>query len=157
MTRFIRNWALFAAAAVAVASPKQKLAPDLPPANTGSVVDVIIQYNNPPQQQQHDKVAQKGGMLKADLGIANSAAYSVPASQLKSVSEDPDVVYISPDRPVQRMMDVTAPSVNAEIAWQYGWNGKGIGVAIIDSGIADSPDLHDPATGKTRVVYTSSR
>ena len=151
MTR-ICIWGIALAIPV-LAAPLDKIAPDLMHAKGDGTLHVIVQYHAAPGLTHHQKVASRGGILKAPLGIARAAAYVLPASQLRSLAEDPDVAYISPDRPVQRMLDVTAPSVNAGIAWQYGWNGAGIGIAIIDSGIADDPDLHDPASGKTRVVY----
>ena len=40
--------------------------------------------------------------------------------------------------------------MNANIAFQYGWTGAGVGVAIIDSGIYNHPDL------RPRVVYSES-
>jgi serine protease AprX len=40
-------------------------------------------------------------------------------------------------------------------AQQYPFNGAGVGVAVIDSGIADHPDLHT-AAGPSRVVYSQS-
>ncbi len=47
---------------------------------------------------------------------------------------------------------ITAPSVGADSAWRSGWDGAGIGIAVIDSGIAAHPDLQD-AFGLSRVVY----
>jgi serine protease AprX len=43
--------------------------------------------------------------------------------------------------------------VNANYAWQLGYDGTGITVAVIDSGIHDSDDLHD-AKGHPRVLYS---
>src|SRR5262249_27174248 len=37
--------------------------------------------------------------------------------------------------------------------WQLGYDGTGIGVAVIDSGIFDIPDL-DNASKKSRIVYS---
>ena len=43
-------------------------------------------------------------------------------------------------------------AVNANTAFAYGWDGTGIGLAIVDSGIANHPDLKTPK-GALRVVY----
>src|SRR5215469_1745374 len=59
-------------------------------------------------------------------------------------------LYISPDRPLfstnngspTAILDYHTDSVNAPAAWAQGLNGSGIGVAVIDSGIIDIPDLH---------------
>lgn len=102
---------------IGFAAPVPKIAPDLKTGDPSSVVDVIVQFNHAPTDAEHQKVASRGGTLKTTLGITNGALYSVPAGQLESLSEDPDVVYISPDRPLQQLLDVTAPSVNAQIGW----------------------------------------
>jgi serine protease AprX len=120
------------------------------------VADVIVQYAHTPTARHHQRVLAAGGVLKHELSIVKGAHYTLPVRALRELAEDPEVTYISTDRPVRQMLDVTAPSVNAQIAWQYGWTGKGIGVAVIDSGISDSPDLHDPTTGKTRVLYSQA-
>src|SRR5207248_2190787 len=75
---------------------------------------------------------------------------------------DPDVAYISPDRPLKgSSLDYAPESVNAPWAWtQRALDGKGIGVAVIDSGVTPVGDLYwyDPATGAygLRVVYSQS-
>jgi len=61
--------------------------------------------------------------------------------------------YISPDRPLHGasddsftpVLDYHNETVNAPAAWTQGLNGAGIGVAVIDSGINDLPDLDNNA------------
>src|SRR5581483_11414210 len=115
-----------------------KIAPDLAQ-DQGSDVEVIVQYRRTPTDEHHRFVRQHGGVLRTTMDFMRAAHYSVPANAIKSLAADPDVAYISPNRQVSGMLDVTAPSVNATIARQYGWTGKGIGIAIIDSGISDDP------------------
>ena len=64
---------------------------------------------------------------------------------------------MSPDRPVSLKNDYEsfASAVEADVAsQQYGLDGTGIGVAVIDSGVADHKDFHN-ASG-TRVVHSES-
>ena len=63
------------------------------------------------------------------------------------LADDSEVVHISPDRKVKGLLDLTADAVNASTAWVSGWTGKGITVAVIDSGISNHPDLDN------RIVY----
>jgi hypothetical protein len=53
---------------------------------------------------------------------------------------------------VHGALDNAGPAVNASIALSYGWAGTGIGVAVVDSGIANDPDLKN-SKGAPRVVY----
>src|SRR5436309_15228297 len=123
---------------------------------SGSTVDVIIQYNQVPTDAHHQKVQNKGGVLKTKLDVIKGAHYSVPVESLDALADDPDVVYISPDRRLSGSLDNTAAAVNVKAAWQSGWDGTGIGVAVIDSGITAHPDLYGTtgSGGKLRIIYS---
>src|SRR2546422_6732456 len=107
---------------------------------SGGTVDVIIQFNQTPTDAHHQRVKDKGGVLKTKLDFIKGAHYSVPVESLDALAGDPDVTYILPDRRLNGSLDNTAPAVNANIAWSYGWDGTGIGIAVIDSGIAYEND-----------------
>jgi len=96
---------------------------------------------------------QTGGVLKQTLEIVKGAHYSVPVRALQALAEDPEVVCVSADHQLSGALDNAAVAVNANIAYTYGWTGAGIGVAVIDSGIANHPDLKD-SSGKLQVVYS---
>ena len=68
------------------------------------------------------------------------------------LAQDPDVDYITPNRPVSNLLEFATPAVGGAMARSYGWTGAGIGIAIIDSGISDSNDGFN-SSGKTRIVY----
>ena len=65
------------------ASPK--LAPDLAAVDPRGVVDVIIQFNVPAEQQQA-KISQAGGVHHGDLPNINGALYSIPAVALDGLA-----------------------------------------------------------------------
>src|SRR5205814_609165 len=84
--------------------------------------------------------------------------YSIPAAALADLEANPDVAYVSVDRPLSSTASGSAPApvvdhhseaIQAAAAWAQGLDGTGIGVAIIDSGIARVNDLNARA-----VVYT---
>ena len=82
---------------------KHKLSNDLEAFKDGSngpTVDVIIQFNQVPTDVHHQKVQNKGGVLKTKLDAIMGAHYSVPVASLSSLAGDPDVAYISPNRPL---------------------------------------------------------
>src|SRR6266567_8335604 len=71
----------------------------------------------------------------------------------------PNVTYISPDREVTAALDYANPTVGAPCGLQNGWDGTGVGVAIIDSGILAESDLLDKSTNASnisRIVYSQS-
>src|SRR4051794_21023049 len=73
--------------------------------------DVIIQFKGEVSESKHKKVTGKGGSLKKELGIVRGGAYSVPASAIADLSDDPDVEYITPDRPLSSTLDYATPAV----------------------------------------------
>src|SRR5437870_8188189 len=145
---------------------KHKLSKDLDAlkgGHNGATVDVIIQFNQTPTAAHHQKVQNKGGVLKTKLDVIKGAHYSVPTGALEDLENDPDVVYISPNRPLSgtSTIDFAPETVNAPVAWQqWGLDGTGVGVAVIDSGIYPVGDLYwyNPVTYAygLRIVYSQS-
>src|SRR5260370_28617395 len=112
---------------------KHKLSNDLDAfkgSHSGATVDVIIQFNQTPTDAHHQKVQNKGGVLKTKLDFIKGAHYLVPVESLDSLADDPDVAYISPDRRLNGSLDNTAAAVNAKVAVQSGWEATGICVAL---------------------------
>ena len=138
-----------------------KMDPELAKLDKDATVDVIVQYRTPPTEGQHGKTSRWGGQLKRRLDLIKGAQYSVTPEALEQLAADPNVAYITPDRPVQAMLDYATPTVYADIARQNGYDGSGITVALIDSGAEARPDL-DPASiqknlhTQTRIVYNQS-
>src|SRR5260370_6543283 len=55
------------------------------------------------------------------------------------------------------MLDYANPMVKANIARQYGWDGTGVGIALIDSGVEGRRDLNPTAKGKPAgILYSAS-
>src|SRR6266513_1273586 len=159
--------ALLAAALSFADGKKHKLSKDLDAlrgSNNCPTVDVIIQFNHAPTDVHHQKVQSKGGLLKSKMDLIKGAHYSVPVGSLDALAADPDVAYISPNRPLSgtatSTLDYAAESVNAPVAWQQGLDGTGVGVAVIDSGVTAVGDLYwwIPAnqTYGSRVVYSQN-
>jgi serine protease AprX len=121
----------------------RKMSKDLEGKNTSDQVDVIVQFKQAPTSRHHQKVFNRGGRLNHELGLVKSGAYSLPVSALAGLAADPDVAYISPDRPVMGAgYSDGFVAVNADVAQSYGYTGRGVGVAVIDSGIYSShPDI----------------
>jgi len=131
-----------------------KLSPDLQ--RKSGAVDVIIQYRSAPTQAHFDRVVTSGGLLHHDLHAINAGAFRVPAKMLGELAKDPEVKYISLDRPVKASLalasqnpDFYEGAVQALSGWNL-YNGSGVGIALIDSGITNSGDFG------SRIVYNQS-
>lgn len=108
-----------------------------------------------------DDVVAAGGALGADLPIVNGFAATLSPAALKGLTHDSHVRAITPDTAVKTQgstynfgTDAGGPvGLSSDIGynayWNAGFSGKGIGVALLDSGVAPVPALS--ASGK--IIY----
>ena len=119
----------------------------------GQTVKVIVQYRQVPTAAHYATMRNRGGLLHAKLHMIKSAAFTIPVSALAALESDPEVVSVSIDHPYECDGRSDQRCYRVQSAWNAGYNGAGVGVAVIDSGINDShPDLQNP-DGTSRVVY----
>jgi serine protease AprX len=144
--------AVTVACTIALGAPK--VAPDVP--KGGSNIDVIVRFVHPPTKDDL-KLLGPYGLVKKNLDIINAVHISLSPQAIQALSSNPVIAYISPDRKNTGSLDITTQTVNANLAWQFGWDGTGVGVAVIDSGIAQKHDFTNKSNGVTsRVVYSQS-
>src|SRR5258707_6194457 len=131
-----------------------KVAPDLPQSDPNAPVDVIVQYKTPPSK---DELKQLGpyGQIKKIYSVINGVNIALTVKAIQQISTDPNVAYITPNRKSQGAVDISTGTVNANLVWSYGYDGSGVGVAVIDSGITLNNDLNH-GSGSSRVVYNES-
>ena len=84
--------------------------------------------------------------LEIERRLRRGAVLVVTGGQLDALARDPEVSHLSADSVVRPTMAVTHRAIGADQAWEGtlgldGVTGAGIGIAIIDSGIADHADL----------------
>lgn len=145
---------------VASAAAGSKLSPDLQALSSSTKTNVVIQYYNPPTSTDTNYATSVGASFKKALGLVKGQGFASmsPTAAAKLASLNPNVKYISVDRPLQMasstdsVMNVT---VNANLARAMGYDGTGVGVAVIDSGINPTPDLGQYSTNN-RLVYSQN-
>ena len=146
-----------------------KISPDLLPllSNPSAQLNVIVQYNQPPQTCSSGGLLGLGGIICTALNIIGDVVHIfldiidavfaiLTPGDIISLSNQSNVNYISLDRSVAGTLDYTAAAVDAPTAWSYGLDGTGIGIAIIDSGVYNHPDLTAANSSQSRVVYRQS-
>src|SRR5690349_1791192 len=140
----------------ALSAKHQKVSPDLNDqlSLTNGSVDVIVQFQNDPSDAEIAAVTGNGAKLKEHFKRFHSASFTVPAAAIDAVAGDPNVTYISPDRTVAAQFDYTEQAMNAPFAWQMGLDGTGVGIALLDSGVAKVADLEHADSHKSRIVYS---
>src|SRR5579885_3807991 len=134
-----------------------KLAPELDSAAaTNDAVRVIIQTKGRPSSAHDDAIRAKGGTKGHAFDSFDALTAVVPQSAVADLAARADVAYISPDRKVSGQLAVTRETTGAALAQSGvqgtpGVTGKGVGIAVIDSGIsAAHPDFRK--NGKSRIV-----
>jgi len=97
-------------------------------------------------------VGRAHGKVSGNLSIVGSVSATLTGDEILDLARDSDVEYISSDDVIAVAFDPTTAAdlvsgsglleVGAPDAWrQLGVTGKGIGVAVLDSGITAHPDL----------------
>src|SRR5260221_3420359 len=77
-----------------------------------------------------------GGSVGRLLPIVNGLAATVPNASLATLGASGLVAHVSMDRMAAGAMERTGPTVGATaVRQEFGYDGSGVGVAIIDSGI----------------------
>jgi serine protease AprX len=108
------------------------------------LVEIILR--GPDTNKLFSKYAKKG----APLGLVGGVATSVKVKDLEKLAEDPEISYVLADAPVQPLdgpvdydeLKTTYDQTDrAHMVWNQGYTGAGVGIAVIDSGVAPTADF----------------
>jgi serine protease AprX len=119
-------------------------------------VPVIVQtYSQPDSDYDYlDLLKLLGGVLKTTHTSIRGYSCTIPRGSLLQMASDSDVERISLDSPVKAHLDVAYRAIGADRAaglsgwWGSTLTGKGIGIALIDSGVQLHPDFKRPSGSK---------
>jgi len=157
---------LIAMLATTAGAQNSKVSPELQGYKSSQQVRIIVQYA--PGTQVNcggllglvdcllNDILKLGGQILAPLPLVNGVVALLDGPGINSLAHNANVVYISSDRPLTPTLSNAAPAVNAFAAWQSGYTGAGVGVALIDSGVSSHPDLNGGLLGLSRVVWNQS-
>jgi hypothetical protein len=151
--RPIKRVAAFALAAVFAVSG---LAVAVQARGGGITVPVIVRSTAESLAAAERRVVDMGGRIDLQLGIINGFKATVPFASLARLAALPSIWQITPDAPIH--MNGTVPgygyessdsgspylvakTVGAPALWNKGYTGKGVDVALIDTGVVPLPEL----------------
>lgn len=103
-------------------------------------------------------VGQAKGVVNREFKNIPAVALTVPAATLKSIQHDPNVQSVTTDVKFQAKTQTPVWGIqdtNTVKAWESGYTGKGVKVAVLDTGVGPHKDLV-VAGGMSFVNYTTS-
>ncbi|MGE3492396.1 MAG: S8 family peptidase, partial [Vicinamibacterales bacterium] len=124
--------------------------------SSSAPVDLIVSGS----QERIERLARRHG-LTVKKRLTSGAVLTASRSAVNALAQDGEIDALSGDPVVRSHMALTTKTTGADAAWSGAVatlgavNGRGIGVAIIDSGIADHPALKDRVVAS--VDFTSRR
>ena len=116
-------------------------------ADHGGDSDVIVEFFD--ASDSASRIRNHGGNAGRKLAIVNARAARIPNALLTKLADDPKVKRVHFDREAWGEMARTSAAVGALTARQsYGYQGTGVGVAVIDSGIVAHNDFGSSSSSK---------
>lgn len=90
-----------------------------------------------------------GAVIKYELPFMCACAVEISSNNLENMARSEHVKYISDDVNISTLLNIATQGVGADIVNKTGYTGKGIGIAVLDTGVYPHPDLVMP---RSRIV-----
>lgn len=101
---------------------------------------VIVKYREHVAKAKAIESAKLPDQPSRVLAVLPAVALAARPAEISALSEQADVERIWPDMRVHACLDVSAPLIGAPLAWDHGYGGSGVGIAVLDTGL----DLQHP-------------
>ncbi len=111
-------------------------------------VPVILQFNSNALSLKNN-INSLSPKIKSNLPIIDGFAGYMSTEAIYKIANSPEIDYISFDSKVYALLDIAAPTMEVQFPHDKGFEGEGITVAVIDTGVAPHDDLTRP---KNRII-----
>ena len=95
------------------------------------IVSVIVMYKG----DKNPAMLNKYGKITYEFLAGDGAAMDVATGNIKALSEEPGVLFVEDNAIVQACLSDSVPLINADDVWSAGYDGTGITICIIGTGI----------------------
>lgn len=106
-------------------------------------VPVILQFNNNASNLKNN-INSLSSKIKSNLPLIDGFAGFMTTESIYRIINSPEVDYISFDSKVYTLLDIATPTIDAYFPHDKGYEGEGITIAVIDTGVAPHDDLTRP-------------
>lgn len=101
-------------------------------------IQVIVQFNEKPGMAAENVLKGTGCLPGYRPAHLNLIAAECPGKSLEALAHAEIIKYIWEDEEFDLTLDVSAPQIDANDAWASGYNGSGVIISIVDSGVNTS-------------------
>lgn len=105
---------------------------------------IILHSDEKCSGQCRDILEKMGVKIKYELPLIDSYCVEVPYSKLTDIAALKHVKYLGADVSVKSQMNIASQEVKARIINNSGYTGRGVGIAIIDTGLYPHRDFTRP-------------
>lgn len=99
-------------------------------------IPIIIQISNESELQKiAELTSQKGGENTAEYKIGNLISLEIPANKIAELTSENSITKIFSEREVKAFLSESPQQISAQAAYDLNFTGKGIKIAILDTGI----------------------
>ncbi|MGJ0848127.1 S8 family peptidase [Tissierella praeacuta] len=106
-------------------------------------VPVIIQFNNSSSNLKKN-INSLSNKVKSELPLIDGFAGLMSTETIYRIVSNPEIDYISFDSKIYTLLDIANPTMDAYFPHDKGYEGDGITVAVVDTGVAPHYDLTKP-------------
>lgn len=96
-----------------------------------------------------DHLKKLGAVIKYELPFMCACAVEIPSDELENMAKSDYIKYISDDVSMSTLLNIATQGVGAKVVNSSGYNGQGIGIAVLDTGVYPHLDLIMP---RSRIV-----
>ena len=135
-------------------------------ADGSDMVDVIVRYKKKPGQAEKIRTDKLGARRKRRYKKLKMRSLRIPAHKLEKLADNNDVEFVTVDAPVSALSVAARQTANlpAQASTNSAYDGSGVTVAVLDSGVSDHQDLNvsarvdiiNPPAACSASTYTES-
>lgn len=109
--------------------------------NRNEDISIIILYKDFNKLITRKALKECNCKIKYNLELIDAVAVDMPASKIEELSKFPEVNFIADDSKVTTQMEIVRGTVDDGVSEDFGYDGSGIGVAVLDTGVYPHEDL----------------